>query len=145
MKIVERLEVARASEKDLRQKLERETEARRELLAATVRSQEAERQRVARELHDGIGQPLTAFLLTSETHQDDLRDNPALDHARRAAANTLDSMRRLILDLRPSLLDAQGLLPALRKCAHDTLKPAGIQVELTAVGQPHAIPAEAKT
>lgn len=144
-KIVEQLEAARASEKELRQKLEAETEARRELLTATVRSQEAERQRVARELHDGIGQPLTAFLLTSQAHQEDLRENPALEHARRAASSTLDSMRRLILDLRPSLLDAQGLLPALRQCAQDTLKPAGIDVQVTAVGQPHPITDEAET
>jgi signal transduction histidine kinase len=144
-KVVEQLESARASEKELRQKLERETETRRQLLTATVRSQEAERQRVARELHDGIGQPLTAFLLTSQAHQKELRENPALEHARRAASSTLDSMRRLILDLRPSLLDAQGLLPALRQCAHDTLKPAGIDVLVTAVGQPQAITDEAET
>lgn len=145
MKVVEQLEAARSSEKEIRLKLERETENRRELLVATVRSQEAERQRVARELHDGIGQPLTAFLLTSELNQDELCANPALAHARRAASSTLDSMRRLILDLRPSLLDAQGLLPALRQCAHDTLNPAGIEVQVTAVGQPSPIPDEAET
>lgn len=145
VKVVEQLEAARASEKELRQKLERETEARRELLAATVRGQEAERQRVARELHDGIGQPLTAFLLTSDMSEAELAKNPALAHARRAASSTLDSMRRLILDLRPSLLDAQGLLPALRQCAHDTLKPAGIEVAVTAVGQPASIPDETET
>lgn len=145
VKIVEQLEAARASEKQLRQKLERETEARRELLAVMVRSQEAERQRVARELHDGIGQPLTAFLLTSDMNEDALCENPVLAHARRAASGTLESMRRLILDLRPSLLDAQGLLPALRQCAHDTLKPAGIEVVVTAVGQPQSIPDEAET
>lgn len=145
VKIIEQLEAARASEKELRQRLERETEARRELLAATVRSQEAERQRVARELHDGIGQPLTAFLLTSQAHRDDLNDNPALEHARQAASTTLDSMRRLILDLRPSLLDAQGLLPALRQCAHDTLRPAGIEVTVTAVGLPYPLSDEAET
>lgn len=145
VKIVEQLEAARATEKRLRLKLESETESRRELLAATVRSQEAERQRVARELHDGIGQPLTAFLLTSEIGQGETGSNPSLDHARRAASSTLDSMRRLILDLRPSLLDAQGLLPALRQCARDTLHPAGIAVEVTAVGQPQAISDEAET
>lgn len=144
VKVVEQLEAARAAEKELRLKLQCEIEARRELLAATVRSQEAERQRVARELHDGIGQPLTAFLLTSELNPEE-QDNPILNHARQAASNTLDSMRRLILDLRPSLLDAQGLLPALRQCAHDTLKPAGIKVEVTAVGQPQSIPDEAET
>lgn len=145
VKIVEQLEAARASEKELRQKLEQETEARRELLAATVRNQEVERQRVARELHDGIGQPLTAFLLTSDVPQEELDKNPALAYARRAASSTLDSMRRLILDLRPSLLDAQGLLPALRQCADDTLKPAGIKVVTTAVGQPQPISGEAET
>ncbi len=144
-KIVEQLEASRALEKDLRQKLEREVEARRELLAVTVRSQEAERQRVARELHDGIGQPLTAFLLTSEAGDSQVFDSPTLQYARRAATSTLDAMRRLILDLRPSLLDAQGLLPALRQCAQDTLVPAAIDVQVKAVGTPYPIPDEVAT
>ena len=144
-RIVEQLEAGRAAEQRLRLELESQTQARRELLAATIRQQEAERQRVARELHDGIGQPLTAFLLTSENAPQAACDNPYLNHARRAAANTLEAMRRLILDLRPSLLDAQGLLPALRQCADDTLAAAGIQVRVTADGRPQSISDEAET
>lgn len=144
-KVVEQLEAARANEEALRRKVEANDQSRRNLLAATIQQQEAERQRVARELHDGIGQPLTAFLLTSKINLEAKSEDPLLAHARRAATNTLDSMRRLILDLRPSLLDQQGLLPALRQCANDTLTPAGINVSVTAVGQPRPIPDEVKT
>jgi signal transduction histidine kinase len=144
VKIVDQLEVARASERKLRLELEEQTESRRELLAATVRNQETERRRVARELHDGIGQPLTAFLLTSESSEPEICDSPTLQHARRAASSTLEGMRRLILDLRPSLLDAQGLLPALRQCAQNVLGSAQINVTVTAVGQPQPLPDEAE-
>ncbi len=144
-RIVEQLEAARASEHLLRQELESQVQLRRDLLAATVRSQEEERQRVARELHDGIGQPLTAFLLTSETDEDAICDDPVLQYARRAASNTLESMRRLILDLRPSLLDQQGLLPALRQCAQDTLAPSGICVKTSTAGQRSPVADEAET
>lgn len=144
-KVVEQLEAARASEQTLRHELERQSQSRRNLLAATVRSQEEERQRVARELHDGIGQPLTAFLLTSEAKDKDDGGDPVLQYARRAASRTLESMRRLILDLRPSLLDQQGLLPALRQCAQDTLAPAGIKIEASTDGQRAPICDEAKT
>ncbi|MCP4423740.1 MAG: sensor histidine kinase [Chloroflexi bacterium] len=145
VKIVEQLEAARASEQKLRLELERQTAVRRELLTETLRTQEAERQRVARELHDGLGQPLSAFVMVVEADENILSNNPIMNHAHCAAVNALDSTRRLILDLRPSLLDAQGLLPALRQCANNALSPLGIRVDVTAVGQPQPIPDHVKT
>ncbi len=142
---MEQLETARVLEQKLRFELEPEVDARKELLAATVRSQEAERQRVARELHDGIGQPWTAFLMASVPDEQAPQSIAALHFARRAASSTLEAMRSLILDLRPALLGTQGLLPALRQCAEDTLSPAKIEAQVTAVGEPYPIPDEIKT
>ena len=121
--------------------LQIERAARRKLLASVIEAQEGERKRITRELHDSIGQSLTAFLLTS-TPEDDL--TPQQSHhlrlARRAAEEALESMRRLILDLRPALLDTQGLLPALHQCARRTLQNADIQVDIQTEGNVNDLP-----
>ncbi len=143
--VTKELERAHSAERTLRQELQNEAQARRELLAVTVRSQEAERQRVARELHDGIGQPLTMFLMMAEADETALEKSPTLRHAQLAATDTLEAIRRLILDLRPALLDTHGLLPALRQSAENSLSPMGIDVQVTAVGDPRPIPDEAET
>ena len=76
--------------------------------------QEAERRHLARELHDEIGQLLTGLRLTL-----DLPEPPSpalgerLDQARGLVEELLDRVRALSLDLRPSILDDLGLLPAL--------------------------------
>ena len=76
--------------------------------------QEAERRHLARELHDEIGQLLTGLRLTL-----DLPEPPSpalterLEQARGLVEELLDRVRALSLDLRPSILDDLGLLPAL--------------------------------
>lgn len=142
---MKRLDNAHAAEHALCRQLEAEAQTRRELLAATVQSQEAERQRVARELHDGVGQPLTMFLMMTEADEEALEKSPTLRHAQLAAADTLEAIRRLILDLRPALLDTQGLLPALRQSAERSLTPAGVDVQVTAVGDPLPLPSDVET
>jgi signal transduction histidine kinase len=76
--------------------------------------QEAERRHLARELHDEIGQLLTGLRLTLEVPEP---PSPAmgdrLAQAQTLVAELLDRIRALSLDLRPSILDDLGLLPAL--------------------------------
>jgi two-component system, NarL family, sensor histidine kinase UhpB len=103
---------------------ERRESGRRELLA-----QEAERQRIARELHDEVGQVLTGVVL--ELQQAERRaaepDAPQLAAAREAVRRSLEDVRRIARELRPEVLDDLGLQSALRSlctaaAAHDALR-----------------------
>ena len=95
--------------------LDRLERARREAARTALAAQEAERLRVARELHDEIGQTLTAVLIQAERAAD---GDPALaagELARVAAAirESLDEVRRIARELRPEALDDLGLVNAL--------------------------------
>jgi PAS domain S-box-containing protein len=82
-----------------------------------VEMQEAERRRIARELHDEIGQALTAVKINLQGAQR-LLEAPGLSQVLQETVNTvertLQQVRGLSLDLRPSMLDDLGLIPALR-------------------------------
>jgi signal transduction histidine kinase len=108
---------------DLRHK---EAELRRALHRA-VELQEDERKRLARELHDEIGQALTSILIRLKTLQEEEQDkakNERLNDLRFLTARTIEELRRLAMDLRPSALDSLGIVPALRwytqQCAERT-------------------------
>jgi len=77
--------------------------------------QEQERQRIARELHDEIGQGLTALKLALENNLAGQHGpvNPRLKDALTTANDLIQGVRRIALDLRPPMLDDLGLLSAL--------------------------------
>jgi signal transduction histidine kinase len=90
-----------------------------ELLYQAVGAQEAERQRIARELHDATGQSLTAIALGLRGAEAILETSPetAATHIGALKSFTTDALgelRRLIADLRPSQLDDLGLVAALK-------------------------------
>jgi signal transduction histidine kinase len=90
---------------------------RRQLLERGLTLQEEERKRIARELHDQIGQRLTSIILTLGVLEETLSSPEAQAHAqdlRDTAAQILKEVRDLALHLRPSVLDDLGLLAALR-------------------------------
>lgn len=81
-----------------------------------VEVQEAERYRIANELHDEIGQALTGINLTLETHLrslDSSKDYAPLRSAQEMAEELVVRVQRMSLDLRPAMLDDLGLLPTL--------------------------------
>ena len=92
---------------------------RREAGARSLQGQEAERQRLARGLHDEVGQSMTAVLLQLKG----LRVNATpeqlqkLDTAQEVVKTSLDDVRRLAQELRPELLDHLGLASALAELA----------------------------
>mgnify|MGYP000048520895 CR=1 FL=1 len=98
-----------------------EMEARSRRLEALstriARAQEDERGRIARELHDGLGQVLTAIKLNLGALRRRLgSDDPArenVEKARRLTDESLDELRRLVVDLHPPALDNLGLAAAL--------------------------------
>lgn len=92
---------------------------RGDLFRRVVGAQEAERQRIARDLHDETGQSLTAIGLGLRGLSSSLstRNKPALETLKRLQTMTADSLKelqRIISDLRPSHLDDLGLAAALR-------------------------------
>jgi len=95
--------------------LDRLERARREAARAALAAQEAERVRVARELHDEIGQTLTAVMLQAEraADEDPARAATALGQVAEAVHASLDELRRIARELRPEALDDLGLVNAL--------------------------------
>lgn len=110
-----------------------------ELFRRVVAAQEAERQRIARELHDETGQALTAIGLglrgaASSLRQDINKTSNNLHKLEIMAVKALDELRRLIADLRPSHLDDLGLGPALRWYANEIEERTYLKVQVIAPG-----------
>ncbi|HET8943747.1 MAG TPA: histidine kinase [Dehalococcoidia bacterium] len=103
-------------------------------LKRAVEAQENERQRVSQELHDGIGQALTALQLglgRIEVNAKSPEIQEAAASLRDLSVNTLIEIRELARDLRPGMLDEMGLLPTLRNYVKAFSERTGIPVELS--------------
>ncbi|RME69840.1 MAG: hypothetical protein D6784_17745 [Chloroflexi bacterium] len=105
----------------LYQEAQRREKLLQELLRQVVGAQEAERQRIARELHDATGQSLTAIALGLKgveallnRHSDPAVVAGQIRDLQQFSANALGELRHIISDLRPSQLDDLGLVAALR-------------------------------
>lgn len=129
----------------------RQREARRtELLQHTTAAQEAERTRIARELHDETGQALTALALGLKGTQKLLATSPDRATAQIAdlqeiATNSLEELRHLISDLRPSHLDDLGLVAALRWYVERLCQRCDTQLKFVVAGHVCRLPPETET
>jgi signal transduction histidine kinase len=115
-------------------------EAERQQAESTLRQyadrlmkvQETERRHIARELHDEIGQALTAVKMNLQAARR-LSDDPTLvsyqEDCIGTVERTLDQVRSLSLDLRPSILDDLGLVPALRWLVARQARQTGLSVQ----------------
>jgi signal transduction histidine kinase len=133
-------------------RLERELDQRRadlqELSTRLLRAQENERRALARELHDEIGQSLSAILM--ETESAECAEPPVeirlhLDSIKGLAEKTVSQVRDLALLLRPSMLDDLGLAPALNWHARETSKRTGLNVAVSADEAIDDLPDEHRT
>jgi signal transduction histidine kinase len=129
---------------------ERREALRGELLMRVVEAQEAERQRIARELHDETGQSLTAIALGLRGTSRNLPENPskARDQVQRLedlTARSLVDLQRIVLDLRPSHLDDLGLPATLRWYAGELGRRANLQVTVVVDGEERRLPTEKST
>jgi signal transduction histidine kinase len=106
----------------------------RDSVRRVLEAQEQERARLARELHDETGQALTSILLGLKPIEQAVADEgrEAVAQLRELVVSTLQNVRRLAVELRPSALDDFGLVPALERLAEGYRDQAGISVELEA-------------
>jgi len=121
-----------------------------DLLDRLVDTQEAERQRIARELHDATGQSLTAISLGLRGVQRVLEDRDPttagqLRELETYSTGALGELRRIIADLRPSQLDDLGLVPALRWFAQSFQPRWGVNCEFRLIGEAVRLPADTET
>lgn len=116
------------------QALEHSREELRELSANLQTVREAEKTRIARELHDDLGQQLTALKIDISTLEHNLSPPVRSDVAARLAGmrrlidSTVAAVRRIAADLRPVMLDDLGLVPAIEWLANDFTNRYGIEI-----------------
>jgi signal transduction histidine kinase len=101
-------------------RLEERERVRQQLLRKLISAQEDERKRIARELHDETSQTLAALGMAVDLGR--------MDEARRLAERMHEELHRLIVDLRPSVLDDLGLAAAIQWFAERHLSARGIAV-----------------
>lgn len=105
-----------------------------------ITAQEEERQRLARQMHDGPAQSLTNFILQTEICQRLFDRNPQraaeeLDNLKTVANVTFQKVRDFIFDLRPMMLDDLGVLPTIRRYVDSFREKNDINVRLDIIGE----------
>ena len=118
------------------------------LSARLVDAQENERKAISRELHDAVGQSLSAVLMELRNLAAVLPNEPGRTHLetiRKLVESTVGLVRNMALLLRPSMLDDLGLIPALQWQARDVSKRTGLQINVAADCVPEELPEEYTT
>jgi signal transduction histidine kinase len=141
---IAKLQAARLEEAERREAL------RGEVLRRIVSAQEAERQRIARELHDETGQALTAIGLglrgvSTNLLQDGEKSLNNLRRLEGLVESSLVELQHLIADLRPSHLDDLGLAATLRWYAGELQDRVPLRVAVEVNGETRPLPSEVKT
>jgi two-component system, NarL family, sensor histidine kinase DegS len=104
-----------------------------------IQAQEAERQRLSRQMHDGPAQALSNFILQTEiatrlfdVDQDSARDE--LQVLKAAATNTFKQVRDFIFQLRPMMLDDLGMVPTVKRYIEAVQEQSGIDIHISITG-----------
>lgn len=122
----------------------------RKYLSQIIEAQENERKRISRELHDEIGQALTAIkfnldMIDKELPQADSVARDRLGEAKSLSSQTLIAMRQLSMDLRPTMLDDLGLIPTLRWYIQNFSNRLSIHSHFQATGFDEKMPPQIET
>jgi signal transduction histidine kinase len=121
----------------------------RDSLRRVVEGQELERRRLARELHDETGQALTSILLGLRTIEEAAGDpeevRRAVAEVRDLVVTTLQGVRRLAVELRPTALDDFGLVAALERLAQNLDEASDLRVDVEARLADGRLPSELET
>jgi signal transduction histidine kinase len=120
----------------------------KELSARLVSAQEEERRSISRELHDEVGQSLSALLMeagNAAANVPPAQVRQHVDSIKKLAEASVNIIRNMTLLLRPSMLDDFGLVPALEWHARELSKRTGIRVQVTAADSAGELPDALKT
>ena len=109
-----------------------------------IETQERERKRLARQMHDGPAQSLTNLILQAEICERLFESNPErarveLANLKAAVGSTFQRVKNFISSLRPMMLDDLGLLPTLRRYVEDYRESHNIGINLNATGRERRI------
>jgi signal transduction histidine kinase len=132
-------ERAAAEIRQLYEELQQKEQVRRELLNRVFSAQEEERKRISRELHDETCQVLTGLSYALDDAAEAIPSpglKPHLERMHDLVSGALEEIHRIILDLRPTMLDHLGLVPALRWYAEAQLNGLGIRFAIRERGEP---------
>src|SRR5579863_2302996 len=140
-------------ETELQKRYEEGAEARRELTdlsARLVSAQEEERRAISRELHDEVGQSLSALLMeagnaAASVPRDSAEVRRHVESIKKLAEASVNVIRNMTLLLRPSMLDDFGLVPALEWQAREVSKRTGLRVHVAAEETAGELPEELRT
>ena len=117
------------------------------LLQAVVDTQEEERRRIARQVHDGPAQAMANVVLQSEISErlysvDPDRSRKELAALRQMVNKTLQELRGFIFELRPMILDDLGLVPTLRRYIQTLMDKHGIRIDFSSTGRDRRLPSD---
>jgi two-component system sensor histidine kinase NreB len=102
----------------------------KEMMVKVIEIQEDERKRISRELHDGIGQSLFSLLIRLDRLIGEHDDISELSALRGDVSGMMEDIRGLAWELRPSVLDDLGVVPAIRTYADNYSQHFGIRLKL---------------
>ena len=106
---------------------------RSQFLGKIIAAQEAERKRLARELHDEASQTLTALSLGLRTFQEakglSVKENQLVEYLKSLTTNLMSELHHLAVQLRPSALDRVGLVGALEQYMHELRQRFGLDIQ----------------
>ncbi len=108
-------------------------------LEMTINAQEAERQRLSRQMHDGPAQTLSNFIVQTEIAArmldlDPVRAKEEMASLKTAAMNTFKEVRTFIFELRPMMLDDLGLFPTIKRYVESFKEQTGCEVSISVKG-----------
>lgn len=108
-------------------------------LEMVINAQEAERQRLSRQMHDGPAQAMSNFVVQAEIvarlfETDPARAKEELANLKSSAMSTFQKVRSFIFDLRPMMLDDLGLVPTLKRYIETFKEQTGLEAQITVKG-----------
>src|SRR4030043_1398553 len=138
-KIIERVNQALETEELNSNGSKKEQSSLAKTVEMIIQAQEAERGRLARQMHDGPAQALSNFILQAEIAMrlfdvDQLKEKEELLGVKSTASSTFQKVRDFIFNLRPMMLDDLGVAPTLSRYVEPFKEQSGIEVRLVSTG-----------